>query len=62
MAVDRRAATKPRRYRLWVGFAVAIAVGILLGVTHAPLWAALVAVAVLCSTVLPWAMIGDRRG
>lgn len=50
------------RRRVWVGFALAALAGALLGITRAPLWAGVVAVAVLCFMVLPWTMLGGRHG
>ena len=65
MASNESSAAQTRR-PLWkhvVFWGSAIPVGFLLAATHAPFWAGLVAVAVMCCALLPWYMLsGGRRG
>src|SRR5881275_999122 len=46
--------------RIFVGFIFTVFIGVILAVTQAPLWAGVIAIAVLCFTVLPWAMLREE--
>jgi hypothetical protein len=49
-----------RYERLIVGGIFAILVGVIIAVTQAPFWAEIIALAVLCATVLPWVFLREE--